>query len=488
MSGKFSKKNSQRYVVVHRPHDDPNYYDAGRSQHVFVPVEDKNAEHRARNAPSAPAMPTAPAAPAAPAVSKNENAGTAALYGIEFDDSKYDYTKHLRPIGANPDSVFIPSKTSAQGGSVGKKQNIEDLFVEPGYKEEQRAAANVKPRRIMPFGNSKENTEYLKHQQDVTDDIKGFRPDMNPALREVLEALEDEAYVVNDDIVVKRQPKTSEGARSGAEAEEDDEDDIFAELMGGGEAVDEDEFAEEFDEWDNVDYDNYEDEKYQTELNQFDKLDNLEDLTHIDYQTDVRRFQAQSKLEKEGFGSDNDFDSDEEEQNEGEEEEEQDAFGDLPGDIQLKSAKNNKKSKRKERRKKGAMSDISGFSMSSSAIARTETMTVLDDKYENIIGGYENYEEEQEEDENENYKPFDMTAERPDFESMLDDFLDNYELEGGGRKLVKKDEELQKFKDAADEVSKGKLSKKRNLQKQQQKEKSKSNVNTITNSLTGLTL
>nr|5WWO_C Chain C, Protein LTV1 [Saccharomyces cerevisiae S288C] len=129
----------------------------------------------------------------------------------------------------------------------------------------------------------------------------------------------------------------------------------------------------------------------------------------------------------------------------------------------------------------GAMSDVSGFSMSSSAIARTETMTVLDDQYDQIINGYENYEEELEEDEEQNYQPFDMSAERSDFESMLDDFLDNYELESGGRKLAKKDKEIERLKEAADEVSKGKLSQRRNRERQEKKKLEK-----VTNTLSSL--
>lgn len=131
-------------------------------------------------------------------------------------------------------------------------------------------------------------------------------------------------------------------------------------------------------------------------------------------------------------------------------------MGDLP-DLTSSKTTTGKQKKRKERRKKGAMSDVSGFSMTSSAIARSEALTILDDKYDRIISGYENYEEEQEMDEEQTYQPFDLANERQDFESMLDDFLDNYELEQGGRKLVKKNQEIDRLKQAADEVSKGKL-------------------------------
>lgn len=457
----FRKKDTQKFVVVHRDHDDPDYYNDKEADHVFLPVDDLNKKHqRVKNKSTT-----------SNTDSKNirttkttlfHEPGKAALYGISFDDSKYDYMQHLKPIGQNPNAVFIPAK----------------------------------------FGkNNKNNKQYLRHQQNIEDAISGFKPDLNPDLREVLEALEDEAYVVNDDIKVTKRDRKGEGsptAKLSAENNEsdylDEEEDIFAELLEGG-AIDEDEqdylydndgsnFNRE-DEWDIEDEMNkYENDHYLNEENSeiLDQVNQLDDLHLIDYQNDVRRFQEQQKRDKyrDYVESDNEFLSENEDEFASEINEEIDTLGDLPSinDKKLKSGKN----KRKQRHKKGAMSDISGFSMSSSAIARTETMTVLDDRYDNIIGGYENYQEEQERDE-ENYKPFNMAEERSDFESMLDDFLDNYELDIGGRKLVKKDPELQKYKDAADKVSKGKLSMRRNRERQKQQTKE---VNNISNSLSNL--
>ena len=316
--------------------------------------------------------------------------------------------------------------------------------MEPGYRDPSAQPVQ----RVFQGGVAK--PEYLAHQQDTPDDIQGFKPEMDPALREVLEALEDEAYVVNEDVAVEPVAKAKKAA-----THDDDDDDILAELLAGGEANGED--GDEGEDWDNMAFEDYEDEHYIDEMAQFDNIDSLQDLQDIDYQADVRRFQQ----EKRADSSDNEFDSEEAGE---EEEEEDDVLGDLPSFSGAKGKGNGNK-KSRSRRKKGAMSDVSGFSMTSSAVARTETMTVLDDQYDNIINGYENYEEEEAEQEQE-YKPFDMASERSDFESLVDDFLDNYELESGGRKLVKKNEEVQKFKDAADAVSKGKLSQRRNRERQ----------------------
>lgn len=457
MSKRFSKKNAQKYVVVHRPHDDPHFYDEGASAHVLVPVD----SHGKIND-------TAPTNRPIPDKSQ-ERVGEAALYGINFDDSKYDYTQHLKPIGEDPsNSIFIPAKGTNDTAERSNKKNIEDLFVEPKYQEVDNISS------VFQRGVAK--PEYLIHQQDVPDDIKGFKPDMNPALREVLEALEDEAYVINDDIVVesKKNQKPADG-----------EDDIFAELLCSGEAEDEEQFEGNLDEWDIDNLEGYEEEHYREELENIDNVENFEDLKDIDYQADVKRFQQQQKQWQKRAGSDADSNAEDLESVQPDSELEDDVLGDLPTFGAKPDSKVGSK-KRKERKKKGAMSDISGFSMSSSAIARTETMTILDDKYDHIISGYDNYKEEQEEDFEENYQLFDMKKERSDFESLLDDFLDNYELDQGGRKLYKKDEEIDRLKMAADQVSKGKLSKRRN-QERLAKQKNK-DVKKVASSLSNLKL
>lgn len=451
MPKRFNKKNSQKYVVVHRPHDDPQYYDNDAPEHVLVSASNPNSTKATERLPSLvedPARTTGK--------KENEHVGEAVLYGIDFDDSKYDYTKHLKPIGTDPEnSLFIPAKKPVD--KTKSKKSIDDLFVEPQY---QNANSN-KNEPVFTRGVARQ--EYLERQQNVADELTGFRPDMNPALREALEALEDEAYVVNKDRELK---KAQEDAN-------EEDDDVFQQLLEGGQAADEDEFEENLDEWDIDNLDAYEDEHYQKEMEELDNVENLEDLKNIDYQADVQRFKKEQKRDM----LDDQVSSAGPQSVEPEEEldqEENDGLGELP------SIKQTKGKKRKDRQKMGTKSDLTGFSMSSSAIARTETMTILDDKYDNVISGYENYQDEQEELEEKHSKPFDMSQERPDFESMLDDFLDNYELGKGGRELHKKDEEVQNMKRAADEVSKGKLSQRRNRERRAKSTKG------IASSLSGL--
>ena len=410
---RFTKHNSQRYAVVHRPHDDPHFHDADASAHVLVPLKNPNARVEVKQSAVHKEIVQDTVKDSAKDSASPEDTGVSS--------SDYDYSQHLRPMGQNPDAVYIPSRTTT---TAPRRRDIADMFVEPAYRDAQHSTTVRQP-------SVQHDPAYLAQQQTAPDDITGFRPDMDPRLREVLEALEDEAYVVNDDV---------------AEGNGGDDDDLLAELLAGGEGEGE---GEEFDEWDALDaIDDFEEQQYADEMRQFDNVASLQDLQGIDYQADVRR------AVRAGI-SDDEFESEEEE-----EEEQEDMLGDLPSFG--KGAKG--------RRRKGAMSDVSGFSMTSSAVARTETMTVLDDQYDSIIAGYENYEDEQAEDEEREYKPFDMGAERADFEGLVDDFLDNYELESGGRKIVRKDKEVQKYKDAADAVSKGKLSMRRNREKKKRDE------------------
>lgn len=453
MSKRFNKKNSQKYVVVHRPHDDPQYYDDDAAANILVPASNHNTTKAAERPPPLVEEPVK--------TGGNEHIGEAALYGIKFDDSKYDYMQHLKPIGTDPEnSLFIPAKKSADKGKP--KKSIDDLFVEPQYQN----ADPDKNERMFFRGVAR--PEYLERQQNIPDELVGFRPDMNPALREALEALEDEAYVVNKDKKLKQAIED--------ENENVDDDDIFDELLQGGQASDEEEFEDNLDEWDIDNVDAYEDEHYQKEMQELDNVENFEDLKNIDYQADVQRFKKKQKrdLLDDQLSSTGPQSVEPEDELEELEEEENDALGDLP------KIEKTKGKKRKDRQKMGTKSDVTGFSMTSSAIARTETMTVLDDKYDNIIPGYENYQDEQDELEEKQSKPFDMSEERSDFESMLDDFLDNYELGKGGREFHKKDIEVQNMKDAADEVSKGKLSQRRN------RERKANSTKGISNSLSNL--
>lgn len=398
---RFDKKKAQTYAMVYRAHDDPLYHDSEALERVFVPVANPNHPNAkpVANVRTAKQLEAA-LAPELESGTIRGNEGEAAIYGITYDDSKYDYMQHLRPMG-QLDGTYIAKKEKPERGTKTGIVFKEDLLEAPSNQPVLRS---------------------YQEQQNVPDSIAGFQPDMDPALREVLGALDDEAYL---------------------ETQAPDEDDeVFATLLAGGEA---DEDEEEYDEWD---MDNVEDE--------YAAYDSDGGESGVGgWEQDFARFQ---KLQKK---VDNPWDLDDE--YEGLE------MGDTVALLPSKSTG-------KSRKKKGAMTDTLLFLMTSSALHRTEGMTLLDDRYETMT---QTYEEEEEANATQELAPLLMAGERADFESMLDEFLDTMEVEGG-RRLVKKNPEVQRLKDASDAVLKGKLASRR------KKERAAGNVDGIAGRLAQL--
>lgn len=128
-----------------------------------------------------------------------ENEGEAAQYGVYFDDTNYDYMQHLRDIGeGGGEAHFIeatPVKVQGKGKGKPKTMKLEDALREVSLDDEQSVAGTD---MLSTFSTMTRDRKY-QSQQEVPDEIAGFQPDMDPRLREVLEALEDDAYVDDKD-------------------------------------------------------------------------------------------------------------------------------------------------------------------------------------------------------------------------------------------------------------------------------------------------
>ncbi|KAI5961810.1 LTV1 [Candida pseudojiufengensis] len=448
MVKKFDKKNAKTFNIVHRAHDDVKYYDEDASQNVLVESNQSKSKSKLNSNQTTSNNKKIYSTNDLETKLKNkvrDNEGLAAQYGITYDDSNYDYMQHLKPIGDSNDGIFIKAKNESTTEKPQKKLNLEDLLKDNLPSEEKR---------------------YISRDlnQSIPDELKGFNPNMDPRLREVLEALEDEAYIEDT-----KNDRDEEDEEEEGDLEEDD--DMFADLLKSGE-IKEDEYNEYYDyddddydyenenneDYDEWDMDNYEDEynkKYNEESEEL--IDNKE--INKNWQKDFMKFKKDNKNKINEWDSDDEFEEEEEDKQsinnelDEEEEEENDNLGELP--VLNKNSNSKSKSKTKLRKKKGSMTDTSSFSMSSSALFRTEGLSLLDDKYEQLNKKYEQKEEESPEN-NSNSKSFNMKEERNDFENLLDDFLDNYELESGGRKLVKKDKEKLILQKAAKSVSRGK--------------------------------
>lgn len=169
--------------------------------------------------------------------------------------------------------------------------------------------------------------------QNIPDSLRGFQPDMDPDLREVLEALEDD---------IPRASNDSSG---------EDPEDIFAELVKGG-VVDET----------NLDDDN----GYESD----DTVKGRErDITGSEYLTEMAQFKVPARP--------------------------QDDTDSLAGGVETESmffrtatanTHRTSKQRRKRRQKLGGAYSEAGtdFSMTSSSNFRNEGLTTLDDRFEKV--------------------------------------------------------------------------------------------------------
>ena len=246
------------------------------------------------------------------------------MHGVYYDDTEYDYMQHMRDI--NDEQVYFvdPQEKSSQGQKKKKnKMKLEDAL--------------RLPQEVLPSEVEVKRT--YQDMQDVPDALSGFQPDMDPRLREVLEALEDEAYV-------------------------DDDEDVFGELAEGGE-VSSREFEEEGEE------DGWESDVTEKPSNHSPptKQGEKEGEEEEDWQRAFKTFKNDQKKNGRKVAFDNDSLADTTM-----------SFGSttsLGGTMSV--------SNRSRRRKKKAGTESSGYSMSSSALFRTEGLTLLDDRFDKVF-------------------------------------------------------------------------------------------------------
>ncbi|VDB86918.1 unnamed protein product [Peniophora sp. CBMAI 1063] len=364
----FRQPGAQHFQLVHRSQRDPLIHDPDAPQHVLSPFTRSNDQRKGKSRADLESL-LSPAELAA-----RPNVGEASLYGIYYDDTEYDYMQHLRPVGVQEDGVestLLTAPAPSQSKGKGKERAPIDLKEELGS---ALPSANEMPRNY-------------ESGAAVPSALAGFQPDMDPHLRQALEALEDDAFV-DDDLV------------------DDDGDDFFGELVKDGERGEGEDFEYEFDEY------GVEEEVEHEEL--------PEDASLEDRVAAFKRRQKSSAAAAPAsVDEDDDFGS-----------EGASTLGNLPTFSVIGG---------KKRRTGG--SDASGFSMSSSAMARTESMRLLDDHFE--VFEQKHYAEDADEEQDDEYIPDDeedeapdLIATREDFESMMNEFLDKFDVAGGKMKPV----------------------------------------------------
>lgn len=130
--------------------------------------------------------------------------------------------QHMRDLGTGGgDSYFVEAANKDKGKGKGKSIKLEDALAQTSLDDDD-TNSNWDGRSTMSsaYGAYSTASTYSRKptyqdQQNVPDAIAGFQPDMDPRLREVLEALEDEEYV-----------------------DEKEDDDFFGELTGEGDEMD----------------------------------------------------------------------------------------------------------------------------------------------------------------------------------------------------------------------------------------------------------
>jgi protein LTV1 len=266
--------------------------------------------------------------------------------------------QHLRGIGESSgsgavlDSVMLPapgkgSHGAARGGAKGKGRarddDLDDDEKDDFFGIGKKATL---PSSVLPSGAELTREQAYEAQAAVPRDIAGFQPDMDPHLRQVLEALEDDAFVADEEEV-----------------------DFMDDLLAEGERDDEEDFENwEFREW-GADEDAEEGAAPQDDL--ADEAEEGDASAEPSWEDRFKAFKSSGKLEEVRKQAAEFTPSEAEEGHS----EMADTVASLPAAMKVIGGK---------KRRKGA-SDASGYSMSSSSMFRNKGLSTLDEMFDQKV-------------------------------------------------------------------------------------------------------
>lgn len=195
----INKKNptTQTYALLYRSQDDPLLNDDAAGERALYSISHKNQQNIPQSAASSSKvgrelhLADLEDGDDLDFDSMRENEGEAAEYGIYFDDTQYDYMQHMRDLG-DSEGHFVESIPTRVKGK--KAVPLDEALRQVTLDDEAPSLAGS-----SVFSRTTKGKRVLELQQDVPDEIAGFQPDMDPRLREVLEALDDDAYVDDKD-------------------------------------------------------------------------------------------------------------------------------------------------------------------------------------------------------------------------------------------------------------------------------------------------
>jgi protein LTV1 len=312
--------------------------------------------------------------------SARQNEGEAANYGIYYDDSNYDYMQHLRELGTGSgDTYFVEAKQEKPKGKANKGIKLEDALRQVSLDEREpdsQSAFGGPSIYGSEYGDMRSTaSSYVRKptyqdQQNVPDAIAGFKPDMDPRLREALEALEDEAFV-----------------------QDGDDDDVFGELTANAEEVDEGDWEDSLFDHDDEDegWESDATEKAPVQMNSTEAMG--EELPEP---TDSKSLEPGEMPEHDQPAPDI-APTDQGWMNEFAKFKKDAKAGKAPAPAAPTIAPSQTMASTvftaggtpiRRKKRKGAMTNPSAYSMTSSALARTEGHRLLDDRFDKVEALY----------------------------------------------------------------------------------------------------
>ncbi|KAL2038424.1 hypothetical protein N7G274_008763 [Stereocaulon virgatum] len=446
---KFDKSNSTTYQLVHRPQNDPKIHDASSSCMVFQELAPSQAHKiKSRQNLESELFGFSESTDGVPSGIR-DNEGEAAEHGVYFDDTEYDYMQHIRDLNsgnANGESYFVEAVVKKDGKGK-NKMSLEDALRGASLQDEGSESGASQDRKSSLWDEDLSPSKGLKDltyqdQQDVPDVLAGFQPDMDPRLREVLQALDDEAYV-------------------------DDEEDFFGEIAQDGQEVSLEEF-EDTDFWeDGADEGGWETDETEKPNKEYQRdevqppLSMVTEKANKAYETgDVPSPPLQNGgdtiMEDGPDHGDGDWMR---EFNKFKQEKKFNKESKIARMAESSIMTGTSMTERRRKKRKGAMTSSTGFSMTSSSLARTEGLSLLDSRFDKIEEDYAGDDIDMDDGTDSIVTKSSVASSqapplttRADFDSIMDDFLGGYSM--SGKKRVKKGG-YQSGMEQLDEVRKG---------------------------------
>lgn len=199
----IDKSSAQTYKLLYRSQDDPLIHDEGERALFPVGSDAQSTSAQPTAATSREGLHIADIEHDVDLDSMRDNEGEAAEHGIYFDDTKYDYMQHLRDLGeGSGEAHFVDAMSvKVKGKGKAKVMKLEDALAQATLDDHDESGPPSLVSASRYGGDAYSSytaatrDRQIESQQDVPDEIAGFQPDMDPRLREVLEALDDDAYV-----------------------------------------------------------------------------------------------------------------------------------------------------------------------------------------------------------------------------------------------------------------------------------------------------